>query len=141
MKNLDSRAQLNEQAQYIKRLMNLYLGQAISNARRKKGISQRELNKISGVALASISDLENGKVIPRIDLVLKLLFVLDIPLSDVFSKKLIRGINQEESISDSTQESYKDEDIAVILATQYNLKATRISEILDYIEFIKNKNK
>ena len=45
-------------------------------ARREKGISQRELEKISGVKQPVIARMENGSTIPNLSTVLKILTAL-----------------------------------------------------------------
>ena len=45
-------------------------------ARREKGISQRELEKISGVKQPVIARMENGSTIPNLSTVLKVLTAL-----------------------------------------------------------------
>ena len=45
----------------------------MANVRTEKGISQRELEKLSGVRQPVIARIERGKSIPRVDTLLKLL--------------------------------------------------------------------
>ena len=50
----------------------IMLGQAVAEAREKKGISQRELSRTSGVIQAEISKIEQGKGNPTISTLQKL---------------------------------------------------------------------
>lgn len=45
-------------------------------ARNEKGITQRELEELSGVSQPVIARIEKGKTVPRIDTVIKLLSAL-----------------------------------------------------------------
>ncbi len=45
----------------------------MANVKTEKGISQRELEKLSGVRQPVIARIERGKSIPRVDTLLKLL--------------------------------------------------------------------
>lgn len=50
-------------------------------AREKKGLSQRELAKLSGVKQPAIARLESMKVMPQVDTLLKILTPLGYTLS------------------------------------------------------------
>jgi transcriptional regulator with XRE-family HTH domain len=49
-------------------------------ARRDRGISQRELEKMSGIRQPVISRIENGTDIPKVDTVMKVLAPLGLTL-------------------------------------------------------------
>jgi len=57
---------------------------AIADARKKKGLSQRELEKISGVSQPVIARMEKGDVNAKIDTILKILIALGGELSVTF---------------------------------------------------------
>lgn len=61
-------------------------------ARDRKGISQRELSRLSGVPQKTISRIENGMDIPKIPTLLKLANVLGLELS------LVDSLEEEESV-------------------------------------------
>ena len=61
------------------------MGESIKNARRAKGLTQRELAKILNVSFNSISDWENGKHRPDVDTLQALCRVLNISPSEVLS--------------------------------------------------------
>ncbi|WP_026517121.1 helix-turn-helix domain-containing protein [Butyrivibrio sp. MC2021] len=56
-------------------------------ARKEKGISQRELEKLSGVKQPVIARIESGQAIPKIDTILKLLAPLGKTIAIVPMKK------------------------------------------------------
>ena len=60
------------------------VGVFIYNQRKKRGVTIKDLNLMTGVGTAVISDLENTKSMPRIETLLRICEVLDISLSDLF---------------------------------------------------------
>ena len=53
----------------------------ITRTRVKRGISQRELEKLSGIKQPMIDRIERGECSPRIDTLIKLLLALDLELT------------------------------------------------------------
>ena len=64
--------------------MNLHINLFLKQARHKKGLSIRELAKVSGVGKASIERIEAEKTTPRIDTLCKLAKALDVPVTELF---------------------------------------------------------
>ncbi len=64
------------------------LGNFFYNERANKNISVRALNKLSGVSIAVIADLENAKSMPRIETLIRLGLALDIKSNTIFSVML-----------------------------------------------------
>lgn len=62
------------------------------NARKKKGISQKELEKLSGVKQPVIARLETGNVSPQVDTLLKLLASVGKTLAVVPMKKKLQKV-------------------------------------------------
>lgn len=60
------------------------IGHQIKEVRMKKAISRRKLSMLSLVDYTTLMNIENGKVVPKIETLLKLVRILDIPLEDVF---------------------------------------------------------
>lgn len=57
---------------------------AIADARKKKGLSQRELEKISGVSQPVIARMEKGDINAKIDTIMKIIIALGGELSVTF---------------------------------------------------------
>lgn len=53
------------------------LRQALSSARRQKGLSQAQLGKLVGLPQTHVSGIETGRIVPRYDTLLDLVRVLD----------------------------------------------------------------
>ena len=60
------------------------VGVFIYNQRKKRGVTIKDLNIMTGVGTAVISDLENTKSMPRIETLLRICEVLEISFSDLF---------------------------------------------------------
>ena len=63
----------------------IIMGQAISEARLEKGLSQRELSKQTGIMQADISKIEQGKGNPTLSTLQKLSKSLDYPIAKLLS--------------------------------------------------------
>ena len=57
--------------------------QKIQIARLKKGYSQRELSRISGVSSLTVNYLEQGKSVPRPNTLKKICAVLDLDITQI----------------------------------------------------------
>jgi len=55
--------------------MKIYLRQA----RKERGLTLKDLEQLSGVSKSEISNIETGKVIPRLDVVCKIAKALGLP--------------------------------------------------------------
>jgi DNA-binding XRE family transcriptional regulator len=60
------------------------IGHHIKEVRMKKAISRRKLSMLSLVDYTTLMNIENGKVVPKIETLMKLVRILEIPLEDVF---------------------------------------------------------
>ena len=81
MKNTED---ISKQAKIYEQLILNQIGAFIANKRNEKNITIRELNKITGVSIGVISDLENAKSMPRVETLIKLAEALEISLSLIF---------------------------------------------------------
>ena len=65
------------------------IGQNIKNARKSKGLSQKQLGKLLGVSQAAIGQFENEKSTPKIETIKKIATALDVPVSELVSSEFI----------------------------------------------------
>ena len=63
-----------------------HIGPFIHNKRKEKGILIKDLNKITGVGTAVISDLENGVSMPRIETLLRICEAIEISYPTLFEQ-------------------------------------------------------
>lgn len=60
------------------------MGLNLKIARIKKGLTQGELCKLSGIGRTTLSKLEQGKIKPKMDTMEKLSTALEIPVIELF---------------------------------------------------------
>ena len=59
------------------------IGRNIKNARKRKGLSQKQLGELLHVSQAAIGQFENEKSTPKLETVEKIATALSIPMSDL----------------------------------------------------------
>lgn len=59
----------------------MYIGTAIINTRKSKGIKQKDLAKLIGISVTALGQIERNRTIPHKDNVDKICEVLNIPIS------------------------------------------------------------
>lgn len=102
--------------------------------RKEKNISLRMLSKVSGVSTAVISDFENEKYLPKLDILIKFTLALDMEFNDLLSAMAF----------DSATIETPDKDLCEAAFTTYllskGLKTKDMIEILDFINFKISRN-
>lgn len=61
------------------------IGMKFSEYRKKSGLSLRYIYRTTNISMAVVSDLENGKKLPRVKTLLKLLHIVGMPYAEVFN--------------------------------------------------------
>lgn len=54
------------------------------NVRNEKGVSLRELSKMTGIGKSTLQRFENGEVYPRMDAMEKIAAALDVKIGDLY---------------------------------------------------------
>lgn len=52
--------------------------------RRKHGLTQKQLAILSGIGRSTISNVENGRFIPRVDIAIRISRVFHVPVERIF---------------------------------------------------------
>lgn len=65
--------------------MQITISYNIYDIRQKQGLTLRQLSIQSGVGLATLTDLENGKSDPRLSTICLVATALDVPVTQLFS--------------------------------------------------------
>ncbi len=131
MKNAED---ISKQAKIYEQLILNQIGAFIANKRNEKNITIRELNKITGVSIGVISDLENAKSMPRVETIIKLAEALEISLSLIFENMkpaTQKKSNKSKIIPDDMNKYDK---ISTLLAGLSYAKE-EITDIISYIKF------
>lgn len=131
MKNAED---ISKQAKIYEQLILNQIGAFIANKRNEKNITIRELNKITGVSIGVISDLENAKSMPRVETIIKLAEALEISLSLIFEN--MKPATQKTSNSSKIipDDMNKYDKISTLLAGLSYAKE-EITDIISYIKF------
>lgn len=107
------------------------LGGFIKNKRVEKNISIRDLNGLSRVSTAVVSDVENGVSLPRIEILVRLALAMNIPLNELFanfvsqSYQVVPIEKQQQTLSSMLQMT--------------GLTRMEANEVLEFIEFKKSR--
>ena len=125
---------ISKQAKIYEQLILNQIGAFIANKRNEKNITIRELNKITGVSIGVISDLENAKSMPRVETLIKLAEALEISLSLIFEnmKPATQKISNSSKIIPDDMNKY--DKISTLLAGLSYAKE-EITDIISYIKF------
>ena len=131
MKNAED---ISKQAKIYEQLILNQIGAFIANKRNEKNITIRELNKITGVSIGVISDLENAKSMPRVETLIKLAEALEISLSLIFEnmKPVTQKTSNNSKIIPDDMNKY--DKISTLLAGLSYTKE-EITDIISYIKF------
>ena len=135
MKNAED---ISKQAKIYEQLILNQIGAFIANKRNEKNITIRELNKITGVSIGVISDLENAKSMPRVETIIKLAEALEISLSLIFEnmKPATQKTSNKSKIIPDDMNKY--DKISTLLAGLSYAKE-EITDIISYIKFTNYK--
>jgi len=130
-----------EQQQYLNDLefainfVKSNIGKFFLDKRTSKKWSIRQLSKDSGVSTAVISDLENARSLPRIDIIIKLAMALEVPVQALFEP-----FTSNYKIRSIAQSKIQRADISISQILQNDgFGKIEIQEIIEFIEFKKQK--
>ncbi len=115
------------------------MGVFFFNKRKARGIIIKDLNIMTGIGTAVISDLENKKSMPRLETLIRLCEVLEVPTSEMFDemKKGAEKLNNNSKvIIDDTVSKY--DDLSSFLASQDYTKE-EVADIVSYAKFLEFK--
>lgn len=116
---------------YLEQCVLSKLAVFISEKRKEKGLSVREVNERSRVSLAVINDLEKARSMPRVETLIRLALALEIDFNEVFEKMKIL----EMTVKNKTTNKNEKIDLALDIS-KYGYDKNQISEIMDFIKFI-----
>ena len=58
--------------------------------RQRKGMTQKQLAEVAGIAVGSMSSYEKGKHVPPVDAAYRIACVLEVTLDELFADSLLR---------------------------------------------------
>lgn len=116
---------MKNRAEIITKQFNIHIGNLIRNKRKELGYTINTLSQITHISSTTITDLENGRSVPRIPILITLALELNIPLPTLFQTHITTG------------SAYTLRDT---LAT-YGLSSKGIESSIDFINYILTKEK
>lgn len=125
--------ELKQDAQQALNTIMFNIGEFVERKRNEKKMSIRELNRLSNVSTAVISDIENGKSMPRVELLVRIAIAMDIPLNELFASFV------SETYQVPTVEEQEQTLSGMLQMT--GLTKIEVKEVLEFIEFKKSRQK
>lgn len=80
--------------------MPTYTGDMIRKCRTEKGLTQKKLGELCGIADSNIRKYESGNQNPKIETLQKIADALDIPVNRLLAGKIITGDELKEKLSE-----------------------------------------
>ena len=112
------------------------VGVFIYNQRKKRGVTIKDLNLMTGVGTAVISDLENTKSMPRIETLLRICEVLEISFSDLFDHMKLGNVmtdNHHAIVTDYPMNKY-DKLSSFVAGLDYTKE--EVADIVSYTKYL-----
>lgn len=124
------------------------IGMLIKKAQEKQGISLRKLYEDTSISIAVVSDMIHGVKTPRVETLIKLMFLLKVPFESIFNKDIlpedvnkieeIESLNPEEMFYNrlGTKNTFKCQLKELLAKGNYN--PNEIEKIVTFAEFIEH---
>lgn len=130
--------EIKQQAEYYEKLILNQIGVFINTKRKEKGITVRDLNKMTGVSLGVISDLENTNCMPRVETLLRICEALDIDNTVLFENMKLAHTSTRKGASVQASKIDKYDKLGQILAGLEDFTYTKedVAEIVSYMKYL-----
>lgn len=132
---------IKQQVEMYEKLILNQVGVFIYNQRKQKNITIKDLNIMTGVGTAVISDLENQKSMPRVETLLRISEALDIPNTLLFEHmKLVTTAIGSGSVvhADTISVSNKYDQLATFVAG-LDYSKEDVAEVVSYLKYLDYK--
>lgn len=127
-KHLETIAKITD---YLEQQVLNKLAVFISEKRKEKGLSVREINERSRVSLAVINDLEKARSMPRVETLIRLGLALEIDFNEVFKALILQDVVNTDTNANKDNKT----NLAMDLS-KYGYDKNQVSEIMDFIKYI-----
>ena len=127
---------VKEQVKLYEKEILKQVGVFIYNQRKKRGVTIKDLNIMTGVGTAVISDLENTKSMPRIETLLRICEVLEISFSDLFDHMKLGNVmtdNHHAIVTDYPMNKY-DKLSSFVAGLDYTKE--EVADIVSYTKYL-----
>lgn len=132
---------IKRQAEMYEKLILNQVGVFIYNQRKKRNVTIKDLNKMTGVGTAVISDLENQKSMPRVETLLRISEALEIPNTLLFEHmKLVTTAlgHGGKARADRIFASNKYDQLATFVAG-LDYSKEDVAEVVSYLKYLDYK--
>lgn len=132
---------IKQQVEMYEKLILNQVGVFIYNQRKQKNITIKDLNIMTGVGTAVISDLENQKSMPRVETLLRISEALEIPNTLLFEHmKLVTTAIGNGSVAhaDTISVSNKYDQLATFVAG-LDYSKEDVAEVVSYLKYLDYK--
>ena len=110
------------------------IGESFKQYRTNSKLSMRDIYKDEKISIATISDLENGKKLPRVETLIRLMEQVQMPIDRVFNPDIVPSRSRT-AIFGYTKVSWQDKIRNSLIESKF--LPNEIDEILRYIKYIK----
>jgi transcriptional regulator with XRE-family HTH domain len=134
---------IKHQVEMYEKIILNQVGVFVYNQRKQKNITIKDLNIMTGVGTAVISDLENQKSMPRVETLLRISEALDIPNTLLFEHmKLVTTAIGDGSFAraDKISVSNKYDQLATFVAG-LDYSKEDVAEVVSYLKYLDYKKK
>lgn len=107
------------------------IGECFKKYRENSGLSMREIYKQEKISIAVMSDMESGKKLPRVETLIRLMEKVNMPLEEVFYKRLIK--NDPKNLKENSKELMEN------LMLDYGVPKIALDEALGYCNYLITK--
>ncbi len=120
---------------YISRIV----GSQFRSYRENSGLSLRDIYNTEKVSMAVVSDLENGKKLPRVETLIRLLNLVKMPYSALFNADILPSNSPVATRIGKIQDTKYPDIKELLLVNGFSNK--EVDEITLFIDFVVSKRK
>lgn len=133
-------AYVAEITDYLEQCVLSKLSVFISEKRKEKGLSVRDLNERSKVSLAVINDLEKVRSMPRVETLIRLGLALELDFNEVFKALVVEDFTTANSNTKTNTQRNARTNLAMDMS-KYGYDKNQISEIMEFIKYVEFKTR
>lgn len=126
-----------ETSQYLTNI----IGCKLHDYREASGLSLRDINRPTKISMTVISDLENGKKMPKFETFLRLMRIVGMPYTEVFNADILPQKTPKSASAIRVGLIQDKDDVLRGILLSHNFTYKEIEDIFLYMEFIKSKRK
>ena len=127
---------IKKQVEYYESLILRKISVFLHNKRKEKDVTVRELNKLTGISIGVISDLENHNSMPRVETLLRICEALDIPFDLLFENMKISKTDTRKGGSIVKIDKFNKLAQTLTELEEFEYTKEDIAEIISYVKYI-----